>query len=210
MPEKNNSAPITESLPTGYHEVLYWRVTEKYSRVLLLNIVGLLMLVLFGLVFSSLAVTLGKLPSGRVELGLPEIGLGILAIVLTLVLHELIHGLVMRIFGAKPRYGALWNQAMFYATAPGHAFRRNSYVVIALAPFILISMLVVLGMWLLQGTVWVALLGVGGLFNASGAVGDLWISRIVLGYSDNAYIMDERDGMRVFLPYTEINSSNPM
>jgi hypothetical protein len=61
-------------------------------------------------------------------------------------------------------------------------------------------MLAVLGMWLLQGTSWVALLGVGGLFNASGAVGDLWITRIVLQYPDSAYIMDERDGMRVFLP----------
>lgn len=166
----------------------------------MLNIWGLVLLVLFGVLFSRLAATLGKLPSGAIELGLPEIGLGILAIVLTLVLHELVHGLVMRIFGARPRYGALWKQAMFYATSPGYAFRRNHYVVVALAPFLLISLLVVLGMWLLQGTVWVALLGVGGLLNASGAVGDLWITRIVLRYPDRAYIMDERDGMRVFLP----------
>jgi hypothetical protein len=205
MPDQDNSAPTSDSLPDGYQEVLYWRVTEKYSRVVLLNIVGLLMLVLFGVLFSSLAVTLGKLPPGMIELGLPEIGLGILAILLTLVLHELIHGLVMRIFGAKPRYGALWNQAMFYATAPGYAFPRNHYIVVALAPFILIGMLVVLGMWLLQGTLWVALFGVGGLFNASGAVGDLWITRIVLRYTDNAYIMDERDGIRVFLPESGSN-----
>jgi hypothetical protein len=200
MPERDNAAPASQSLPDGYREVLYWRVTEKSSRVLLLNIWGLVLLVLFGIIFSSLAVTVGKLPPGTIEFGLPEIGLTILAIFLTLVLHELIHGLVMRISGVRPRYGVLWKQAMFYATAPGYAFPRNHYVVIALAPFILISLLVVLGMWLLQGTVWVALLGVGGLFNASGAVGDMWITRIVLQYPDNAYIMDERDGMRVFLP----------
>jgi hypothetical protein len=203
MPERNNASPTSESLPDGYQEVLYWRVTEKYSRVLLLNILGVILLVLFGVLYSSLAVTLGKLPPGMIELGLPEIGLGILAILLTLVLHELIHGLVMRIFGAKPRYGVLWNQMMFYATSPGHAFRRNSYIVVALAPFILISSLVILGMWLLQGTAWVALLGVGGLFNASGAVGDMWITRIVLRYADSAYIMDERDGVRVFIPESE-------
>lgn len=202
MSERNNASPTSESLPDGYQEVLYWSVTEKSSRVIILNIFGVLLLVLFGLVFSSLAVTLGKLPPGVFELGLREIILVILTILLTLVLHELIHGLIMRISGARPKYGVLWNQMMFYATSPGYAFSRNTYVAIALAPFILISLFVVLGMWLLQGTLWVALLGVGGLFNASGSAGDMWITRIVLRYADSAYIMDERDGIRVFLPET--------
>jgi hypothetical protein len=52
----------------------------------------------------------------------------------------------------------------------------------------------------LQGTLWVILLGIVGIINASGAVGDLWITMIVLRYPTIAYIMDERDGIRVFLP----------
>jgi hypothetical protein len=73
-------------------------------------------------------------------------------------------------------------------------------VIIALAPFVFISTLVILGMWILQGTAWVALLAICGVVNASGAVGDMWITLIVLGYAVNAYVMDERDGIRVFLP----------
>jgi hypothetical protein len=106
----------------------------------------------------------------------------------------------MQTYGAKPKYGILWKGPMLYATSPGYAYRRNDYVVIALAPFVLISALVILGMWLLQGTLWVLLLGLCGIFNASGAIGDMWMTMIVLRYATPAYVVDERDGIRVFLP----------
>jgi hypothetical protein len=106
----------------------------------------------------------------------------------------------MRIFGARPKYGILWKGLMFYATSPGYAYHRNAYIVIALAPFVLISLLVILGMWALQGTAWVALLGICGTINASGAIGDLWITMMVVRYAAQAYVMDEREGTRVFLP----------
>jgi hypothetical protein len=153
------------------------------------------------MIFSSMAFGLGKMPSeGNFRIGLGEMGLAIVGIVVTLVLHELTHGLVMQMFGASPKYGIIWKGLMLYATSPGYAYRRNNYVVIALAPFISISVLVVLGMWILQGTAWVALLAICGIVNASGAVGDMWITMIVLRYAATAYVMDERDGIRVFLP----------
>jgi len=137
---------------------------------------------------------------GNFRVGLGEMGLAVAGIVLTFILHELTHGLAMQMFGAKPKYGIIWKGLMLYATSPGYAYRRNNYVVIALAPFVFISVLTILGMWILQGTAWVALLAVCGVVNASGAVGDMWITMIVLRYSVTAYVMDERDGIRVFLP----------
>jgi len=198
MPEIENTLLVSESLPNNYQEALCWKVTEKHNRVITLNILGVLLFVIFGLIFSGLAVSLGKLRGFR--FGLNEIGMVFIAIVLTIILHELAHGLFMRIFGDRPKYGILWKGMMFYATSPGYAYRRNNYVVIALAPFVIISILVVFGMWLLQGTLWVALLGVCGVINASGAIGDMWITMIVLRYATTAYIMDERDGIRIFLP----------
>jgi len=198
MPETNNTIPVSRSLPDDYQEVLHWKVTEKRSRVIAVNIIAVLLLVIFGWWFSILAASLGKLLEFR--FGLIEIVAVFIAVVLTLVLHELTHGLFMRIYGAKPQYGVLLKGMMFYATSPGYAYPRNNYVVIALAPFVLISLLAILGMWLLQGTLWVALLGICGATNASGAVGDMWITMKVVRYSAQAYVMDERDGIRVFLP----------
>jgi hypothetical protein len=197
----NDQIPTSGVLPNDYQEVLSWKVTGRPRRVIALNVVGLFLFILFGMIFSSLAISLGKLPSdGNFRLGLGEISLAIAGILLTFVLHELTHGLVMQMFGARPKYGIIWKGLMLYATSPGYAYRRNNYIVITLAPFIFISTLVFLGMWMLQGTVWVALLGICGIANASGAVGDMWIAIIVLRYAATAYVMDERDGIRVFLP----------
>jgi len=55
-------------------------------------------------------------------------------------------------------------------------------------------------MMALMGTAWVALFAFCATINAGGAIGDLWIAKIVLRYPASAYIMDERDGVRVFLP----------
>lgn len=201
MSEISDSTPTSGSLPNNYQEVLYWKVTEKPIRIIALNILGVLLLVIFGLIFSRLAASLGNLSSeGEFKFGLGAIAFVLVGVPLLLVLHELVHGLVMQVFGARPKYGVLWKQMLFYATSPGYAYRRNNYVGIALAPFVFISILAVLGMWLLQGTVGVVLLGICGIINASGAAGDLWITTMVLRYPATAYIMDEGDGIRVFLP----------
>lgn len=199
MPDKNNNIPSPGSLPENYQEVLYWTIREIPRRALLLQVLSIPLFVLSVLVFFGLAVSLGKLPS-RLTFGLGEIVVIVIAILLTIVLHELTHGIAMQRFGATPRYGVLWVQAMFYATAPGYAFRRNDYIQIALAPLIVLSVLGVLGMWLASGTFWVAAFAIGAVINASGAIGDLWVTSIVLRYPDIAYVMDEKDGIRVFLP----------
>ena len=197
----NDQIPASGTLPSDYREVLSWNVTGKPMRVIVLNIIGILLFVIYGMIFSSLAVSVGKMPSeGAFSIGLSEIGLALVGIVLIFILHELTHGLTMQVFGASPKYGIIWKGLMLYATSPGYAYRRNNYVVIALAPFVFLSILAVLGMWLLQGTLWVALLGLCGAVNASGAIGDMWITMVVLRYASTAYVMDERDGIRVFLP----------
>ena len=199
--------PVSGSLPDGYQEVLAWRVTGKPARMLSIQIVAAISLVIFGFVFFRLAVSLGKLPT-QITFGLGEIGAVLLGVLLAMGLHELTHGLVMQMFGAKPKYGILWKGMMLYATTPGYAYPRTSYIVIALAPFVFISTFVIMGMWLLQGTLWVPLLAICGIFNAGGAIGDMWMTVIVLRYPATAYVMDERDGLRLFLPIAFVKSTN--
>ena len=197
----NDQIPASGTLPDNYQEVLSWKLTGKPMRVIAMNILSVFLFVIFGWIFSWLAFNLGKLPSGEIRItSLSTISLALAGVLLTMGLHELTHGLAMRMFGASPKYGFIWKGLMLYATSPGYAYRRNNYIVIALAPFVCLSILAVLGMWLLQGTLWVVLLGICGALNAAGAIGDMWITMIVLRYPPTAYVMDERDGMRVFLP----------
>jgi hypothetical protein len=200
MKTRNDQIPASGTLPNDYQEVLYWTLTGKPMRVIAMNILSVFPFIIFGWIFSWLAFNLGKLPwEGEIRItSLSTIGLALAGVLLTLVLHELTHGLAMRMFGASPKYGIKPKWMIVYATSPGYAYRRNNYVVMALAPFIFLSALFVLGMWLLQGTLWVALLGLCGTLNAAGAIGDMWITTIALRYPATAYVMDERDGMRVF------------
>jgi hypothetical protein len=39
-----------------------------------------------------------------------------------------------------------------------------------------------------------------GTINASGAIGDIWISFVVLKYASTAYVADEQDGIRLYMP----------
>ncbi|MHB0874985.1 MAG: metalloprotease family protein [Anaerolineae bacterium] len=103
--------------------------------------------------------------------------------------------------GTRPRYGILWTASMVYATTPGHAFRRSAYIAIGLAPLLGLSVLALLGMVLLAGTQWVGLLALCAAGNAAGASGDLWILSVVLHYPANARMVDERDGVRILLPF---------
>jgi hypothetical protein len=185
-----------------YQQVLHWTVKDKTSRSILLQILGIPVFILLGFAFSILAIHIGKLPD-TLKFGILEIGICSASIVATIALHELVHGLTMQRYGARPQYGVLWKQLMFYATSPGYGFQRNSYILVALAPLVGLSCLAVLGMFLLQGTDWVALLTLCGVINGSGALGDLWLVSIVLRYPKIAYIVDERDGIRVLLPSCE-------
>ncbi len=201
MINTNQTIPVAGALPKAYHEILYWKVTAKPSRRIMVQALAVVSFFLFGLLFARLANSLGKLPlSGSFSLGLRESGALLIGVVLTLVAHEFTHGLAMRLAGATPRYGIFWKGLMLYATSPGHAYQRNTYVLILLAPFALISALAGLGIWLMPGSQWVALFVICGTVNASGAIGDLWMTRIALRYPTTALMMDERDGMRVFVP----------
>lgn len=187
------------SLPTGYEEVLQWRLSDKPIRVIVLQLLAVPLFIVAGLIFLGLAVSLGELPASN-KFGLTEMIIAVMGILLTLIGHELIHGVAMQMFGATPQYGVLWKKLMLYATTPGFAYRRNAYLQIALAPLLILSIVSIGGMGLLRGTLWVALFGLCGALNVGGAIGDIWLALIVLRYPATAYVIDDRDGINVFLP----------
>src|SRR5438309_1923317 len=58
--------------------------------------------------------------------------------------HEGVHALIMRLFGARPRFGVTMVAGLLpalYTTAPGHVFGRMQYVSVAVAPALVLSAL---------------------------------------------------------------------
>jgi hypothetical protein len=209
----DNLAP--GAVPEGYQQVLDWKITQSNKKLWLLNLLSIPWLVFCAAVFmgwklawytildftlSNSGTALGS-SSGPRDFVVTDWALAIVAgVVVMIVLHELVHGLTMRRYGAHPKYGVLWSGLMFYATAAGFAFRRNNYLAVALAPLVVLSLLIMVILAAPLSTGQATLLIICGAFNAAGAIGDLWIVRIVMRYPKEAFVIDERDGVRVFMP----------
>lgn len=185
-------------VPPDYHEVLYWKLTGNVWRLVGINLLALPLAFIAGAVFLGLGAWASPLGVG----GLPRLDLVplLITIVLTLAMHELAHGLAMRAFGARPRYGIKWKALALYATAPGYAFTRNQYLLVILAPLASLSLLALVGFWVFARTGLVPALVVGAVVNAAGACGDVYMAWLTARYPVVAYVIDEEDGLRMFLP----------
>jgi hypothetical protein len=195
MPQQT---PIHE-LPPGYREVRYLAATE--GRVLLwLNVFSLVPLVIalagVGIWGAFVRRLRGSSPSLFWE-NIPWLVAVIIVIVLMIVLHEWIHGLAIRWMGYKPRYGINLAKGVFFATTDNGLFWRNQFIMVALAPLVIITLA---GMALMIFTpdslgYYIGLIVV---MNAAGAIGDLWMAAVVSRYPDNALIRDEADSIRIY------------
>jgi len=186
-------------IPPQYREILYWKLTESRSRLVLINLLALPLAGVAAPLFFWLADRVGGGGAAASSTWAEVLGLAA-GVILTLALHELAHGLAMAAFGARPRYGIKWEAGALYATAPGYAFTRNQYLTVIFAPLVLLSGLAVLGMWACAGTAVVPVLAWCATANAMGACGDVYMGWRVAGYRPEAYVIDEADGMRIFLP----------
>jgi len=192
------ATPERGRVPDGYREVLYWKLTESTRRLILIQLLAIPLGIVAFPAFGWAAAQFG----GNALAGLEDLLSLVLGLVVTLSLHELAHGVVMAAFGAQPRYGIKWEAWMLYATAPGHAFTRDQYLAVIFAPLLGLSGLALLGMWALAGTWAVSLLALCATINAMGACGDVYMGWLVARYPPSAFVIDEADGMRLFLPIT--------
>jgi len=65
---------------------------------------------------------------------------------LLIILHELLHGAAIKFTGApKVNYGAYIRKFIFYAEADQYVLNKNQFALIALAPFVVIKTITILG-----------------------------------------------------------------
>lgn len=112
--------------------------------------------------------------------------------------HELCHGIAIRAFGGEPRYGFGVSYFVFpYAFATSDTrLTRNRFVVVALAPLIVLTLLGVPLMVLFE----IPWLAVPLALNAGGAVGDVWMSLLLLSYPAEVTVLDRETGVEVYGP----------
>ena len=194
----------TRTLPENYHLSAGFNLKDR-KMLLIMNAAGLVLLVLFGWLFTKLAIWL-RPADATAFMTLKWEGIGIfltIVIVLailfvTITIHEAIHGLgFYALANAKPVFA--FRGAYAYAAAPNWYIPRNKYLVTALAPFVLISVIGV-GLMTIAPATWIAPLVLACVINASGAVGDLWVALLLLRQPPEALSNDAGDEIKIFTP----------
>ena len=127
------------------------------------------------------------------------VGLVLVGLVVYVFAHEWVHGVFIRIFTGEPaQFGFKAGSGMAYAKSSWF-FSRPAYIAVALAPVLVWG--VVLGV--LMGDVpaeYFWCLYAIQIFNISGAVGDLYVTWLVLRMPRGVLIYDEGVSMKFFAP----------
>ncbi|MCC7447769.1 MAG: DUF3267 domain-containing protein [Anaerolineae bacterium] len=190
-------------LPPGYTRVERLSL-ESPRTVLLLNLFGLLGIIpglLFFLLVDRALYALNLQPAVDVALfsmnGLLVVCPSFILMILIMVVHELCHGLAFRLFGAPVRYGMDLSKGVLFATADGYYFTRDAYIVIGLAPLVLITIGIILCMVVAGGSLRV-IIALMGVVNMSGAAGDIWFVTVCLRYPRTLIARDLGDSVELF------------
>jgi hypothetical protein len=188
----------TRNLPSTYLQSRTLDLASQPALMIILNVVGLLLFFAFGLAFLHLAVVFYP----GISFGILKISAlwGILAFLLAygavLVLHELVHGVFFVILTrSRPHFGI--KQMYAYACAPDWYIPRNQFLVVGLAPLVLITiagflLLPFLGSTLATFTLFAMAV------NASGAIGDIYTVLWILRFPSQAFVCDHGEKFSIY------------
>ena len=114
----------------------------------------------------------------------------------TTIIHELVHGIAFATFGGSPRYGlkVKYFLPLAYATSPGDIFRRNAFIVISLAPLLVIDVVSLLMLTIFPQAPWLIWVIA---FNTSGAIGDIWIAVQLLRCPKSIRVEDREESRAI-------------
>lgn len=185
-----------ECLPEGYKEIYAIDLQKDKKIALLVNLLALAIAVLLAVPmhFFVPIFSMFSMENGLQNYMIRFVALLVLSL-LYIILHELVHGVAMKICGTKKvRYGFTG----LYAFAGSKDFYdKKSYIFIALAPVIFWGViLAVINVFVCVEWFWVIYLIQ--MFNLSGAAGDLFVTVKFLRLPSDILIQDQGVGMKVY------------
>jgi len=195
----------TQFLPPSYAPKGSFDLTHNTRLAIILNLGGTLLLFFFAWLFLSITQLLhpeytypiSLMVSSLTDL-LKLVG-GLLSVTLVMILaHEGVHGFFFWLLThQRPLFGFRGYYA--FASAPGWYIPRNDYLVVSLAPFILISLIGLDLLAILPYALIPSLLLLISM-NAAGAIGDLMVSIWLLKKPATCLIQDYGDKVNFYLP----------
>jgi hypothetical protein len=196
----------TKSLPQGYVSAGTLDLTKDKRALILLNLAGFLLLVLLAPLFLEAAMWLRPDVSiselGVTLVGFSDLLLALVAVVVlyaaVIVLHEGAHGIFLWWYSrSRPAFAFRGYYAS--AAAPGWFFPRNQYIIVGMAPLVLLTALGFLILCFAPPAWFVAVISFM-VLNASGAIGDMAVVFWLLRQPATSLAFDVGDAVTVYIP----------
>jgi hypothetical protein len=191
----------TKTLPDGFEAKGTLDLSRNKPALIVMNILAFAALFGFGWLFLRAAIWLRPdIDWGAIQGEISGLT-GLFKIILVLVFetiaiilfHEATHGLFFWIFSReRPHFGLRGTYA--FASAPEWYFPRAQYMVIGLAPLVVLSLVGLILIALLPVD-WIAYLLLFLIFNASGATGDILTIAWLLTRPKNTLARDVGDAI---------------
>jgi FtsH-binding integral membrane protein len=173
----------------------YQQVSHEQLNMTKVTVGGTMLIPLWAIALMAVVAALGGPSSYETRFTFTTFILFFVAMVGVIVVHEIIHGVAAALLGVRPSFGI----------GPGFAYttflepmKKSSYLTVGLAPLVVITVTTVA-----MAAIWPDIAGwmvVIGTINASGAVGDLWMTARILRSPRRAMFYDLADGFAVFAP----------
>lgn len=185
-----------KNLPEGYREICTIDLQKNKKMALVVNLLAIVIAALLAIPMHYVVPisSLFSMENGMQSYMFRFVGMFVL-LILYMVLHELVHGIAMKMCGTKKvKYGFTGIYA--YATS-NDFYDKKTYIFIALAPVVLWGIvLAVVNMFVSLEWFWVVYLIQ--ISNLSGAAGDLYVTVKFLRLPSDILIQDYGVGMTVF------------
>jgi len=178
---------------------------KNMRQIIIMNLAGLVLLIFsiwfFGWLANSLrgsSATSFSFQFTSLATAIIAIGKLIFTIVFVLIVHEGFHALFFWVFSRqKPIVG--FKGAYAYAAMPGWYFPRNQFMLIGIAPLIIISLIGFLLLAILPIST-LNLVLVALIINTSGAVGDLFVVLWLLTKPKETFAHDKIESIEFYVP----------
>ena len=203
---------VTTVLPTNYFRQAILDLSKNRKAVVGAIVSGIVLLIAVGWLLVQFTHVLRPAalegirfrdiltitPDGKPSIVLPIVD-AVVALVLVMLIHELVHGVFFWWFaGQRPTFGV--KGLYVYAAAPPDVyFPRNQYLIVGIAPLVLLTLFGLL-LVVIVPVVAVPILSLFIAFNAAGAAGDLVMAVRLLSYSPDTLMQDNGSGVIVYGP----------
>lgn len=180
-----------QELPRKYQKILSFDLQNDSKLALLVNGIAI------GIALVMLAVGFFLKRGFSLFTSLPSLAAFLACVVVYMVLHELVHGLCMKLFGAKKvRFGFT---GLYAFAGSSEYFQKGAYITVALAPLVVWGV-VLLALNIAAGPEFFWFVYLLQLVNVSGAAGDLYVSLRFWRMPKDVLVQDTGVSMTVFAP----------